>query len=308
MRSTDDVIFGVSGQTLRHLVRAGRPSAATYAVFAEDAGDDDDTPEWSGTATIDSVDTTIGQAAGVGQTNPATIVLTSATGVSVGRRYLISQAGVREWVYLVGLSGSTATASAPLQNAYGAGASFQGTEISATVDATWVADTDHLSDPSLPEPDYRVRWTVTVGGETRVYYTFFDLVRGAVGHNVTMHDVEARLWGSLDDLPIDHRADGGARIIDAAWADVQVELAAQGFNDAALRDAAVVDQLVLHRVRVLFCQNGYSPRSLPPDVALQAAIADYQRFLERHITGAARLAVATTSGAARKASPRLFYK
>ena len=44
MRSTADIAFGVTGQTLRHIVRAGRPTSATFEVFAADAGDDD-TPE-----------------------------------------------------------------------------------------------------------------------------------------------------------------------------------------------------------------------------------------------------------------------
>lgn len=306
MRSTDDIVFGVTGQSLRHLVRAGRPSAATYQVFGEDAGDDE-TPEWSGTATIDSVNTTLTAAAGVGQATPAVMTVDSASGISAGRRYLVAQAGVREWVYVVSVSGSTVTASAPLQNAYTAGATFQGTEVTAAVDATWVADSNNLSSPSTPAPDYRVRWAITVDGVVQVHYTFFDLVRGALGHNVTMHDVEARLWGSLDDLPVDHRADGGSRIIDAAWADVQVELGGQGINDGALRDAALVDQLVLHRVRLLFAQNGYAPRNIPPEVALKAARDDYQRFFERHFA-AGHVTSSTTSGARVRRTAALFYK
>lgn len=307
MRSTADVVFGVAGQTLRHRVMSGRPTSATYSVFALDAGDDD-TAEWSGTATVDPVATTLAAAAGVGQADPTALSLVSASSVTVGRRYLVSQHGRREWVRLIALDGVTAYAAAPLQNAYTAAATFVSCDLTAAVDATWVADEDHLGDPSDPDADYRVRWEILYGGATLVEYSFFDLARGAVGHGVTLDDVEARLWNVIADLPRDHRGDQGQRVIDAAWTDVQADLAAHRINDAALRDAALVDQLLLRRIRLQFAENGYFPRGLDPATALADARGEYQRYFERHIGAAPSVArVTTASGGVTKGRATRYW-
>lgn len=306
MRSTADIIFGVTGQLLRHRVRAGRPTSATFSVFADDAGDDDEA-EFSGTATVDAVSTALSAAAGVGEADPTAIPLTSAASVAVGRRYLISESGRREWTKIVALDGSTAYAPAPLQNAYTTSATFVGCDLTAAVDATWVADEGNLSDPSVPEPDYRARWEILIGGATQVAYTFFDLLRGAVDHGITIDDLEGRLWNVMSDLPVEHRADQGGRIIDAAWEDVQSDLAGNRVNDAALRDASIVDQLLMRKIRLTFAQNGHVPRGMPADVALADARAEYQRFFERMIAASSSVPIAkSTSGGARLVAPRLW--
>lgn len=302
MRSTADIIYGVTGQTLRHRVRAGRPTSATFEVFADSAGDDDE-PEFEGTATVDSVSTTLAAAAGVAATDPTALSLTSAASVAVGRRYLLSEDGRREWAQIVALDGSTAYAATPLANVYTTAATFVSTDITAAVDATWVADEANLSSPANPEPDYRIRWTITTSGVVAVAYTFFDLVRGAIDHGITMEDLRGRLWSIMDNLPTDARGDQGQLIIDAAWEDVQAELAAVRVNDAALRDAALVDQLLMKRIKLTFAENGQTP----PGMTYADVLADYQRFYERHVVAAPALAVAkSSSGATSTARPRLW--
>lgn len=298
MRATTDIVYGVTGQTLRHRVRTGRPTSATFAVYADDAGDDD-TAEFSGTATVDAVATTTAAAAGPGQTDPTLIEVTSAASIVAGRLYLISDDGQREWVCVVEIDGTDVYASAPLVNAYASGASFEGCDLTAAVDGTWVADSNNLSDPRTPDPAYRVQWTIAIAGATRVELTFFDLVRGGIGHGITMHDVEARLWNVLEDIPVAHRGDQGQRIIDAAWEDVQGLLAGQRVNDASIRDAALVDQLLLKQIRLTFAINGFAPRGMPADLAITLARDDLQRFFERHFV-AGQVPLATSSNAATK--------
>ncbi len=294
MRSTSDILFNVLSQTLRHRVRTSRPSSATFAVFADGTGDDG-AAEFSGTATVDSVSTTLAAAAGSAQLDQTAMSLTSAAGVTVGRRYLLSEVGRREWVQLVALDGTTAYAATPLANAYTTAAAFVSTDITAAIDATWVADESNLSDPSNPEPDYRIKWTITPSsGATEIAYTFFDLVRGSIDHNVTIEDVAARLWFTVDDLPIDHRLDQGARIIQGAWEDCQAELAAVGLNDAALRDAAMVDQFHMKRIALAFARNGKSPAGM----TYRDVLDDYERFYERHIAASAKVTRATSSSGA----------
>jgi hypothetical protein len=297
MRRSTDIIFNVTGQTLLHRVQQGRPTSATFAVFHENTTDDG-TPEWSGTATVENVDTTLDAAAGVGEADRTLISLAAGggTNVVVERRYRISQNGRSEWVLIVDKNGDDLVASAPLQNAYTSGADFEGTHITAAVDATWVADESHLSDMDA-SPDYRIRWAIVVAGATYIEHTFFDLVRGAIGHGITMHDLEDRFFNILDSLPINHRDNGGMRILDAAWRDVKAALSGAHINASALRDAELVDQLVIHRVRLTFAENGRRPSDMTPAEFLAYAADMYDRFFEQHFKLSSKVAVAGQSGA-----------
>lgn len=303
MRSTDDVIFAVLGQTLRHRVRAARPTSATFSVFADSVGDDG-TAEFSGTATVDSVSTTLSAGAGAATTDPTVVPLTSAVGVTVGRRYLLTEDGRREWVQVVALNGSTVYSAYPLANVYTTAATFVSTEISAAVDATWVIDAGRLSNAANPDPDYRIRWTIVTSGVTTIAYTFFDLVRGAVDHGITMDDLESRLWNVIDGLPIDHRVDQGRRVIESAWEDVKSDLAGNRINDAAIRDTSIVDQLLMRRIRLTFAENGHVPQGMTAREAIGYASDEYQRFFERNFAFSSNVPLAT--GPSSASTPTTF--
>ena len=312
MRSTSDIVFNVTGQTVLHRCQHGRPTVATYKVLEESASDDG-TVEFEGTATIENVNTTLAAAAGIGEEDRTLVSLTAGggTNITTGRRYLLEEGGLKEWILPVSKDGDDLVLSSPLLNAYTSAATVKGTHVSFTVDATWVADENNLkSNPSDPAPAYRVLWLLTVAGVQIVDYTFFDLVRGAVGHGVTLHDVEARFWSLLNDVPIDHRADQGARLLDAAWEDVKSDLAASHLNDAALRDAQLVDQLLIRRIRLMFAENGRRPSDFTPETFLDFARGEYQRFLEKHFLVASKVAraVDSGSGAAKTDTVRYFGK
>ena len=89
--------YNVTGQTLEFyppideiLSDSGPPSAAaTYSVFRGQQSNDD-TPILTGTATLDSVSTTVQDLPGPTAANRSSIQLTSGTGVAIGRRYLLT--------------------------------------------------------------------------------------------------------------------------------------------------------------------------------------------------------------------------
>ena len=85
-------------------------------------------------ATVDAVNTTLGSAAAAAAT---TVTVASATGIVVGRRYLVGNgtSAPREMVRVRGISGTTITLSRPLRSAQATGAGFVGTRLSLAVTA-----------------------------------------------------------------------------------------------------------------------------------------------------------------------------
>lgn len=119
------------------------------------------------TATVDTVNTTLSAAAAVDATS---VTLTSVSGVSARRHYVVSGAdGQREWVRVRAVNTSTrvVTLYEPVAAAYASGAAFYGTDITATVDGDSVDD--------LLE-GYEARWEFTVDGATEYGVTRFDAV------------------------------------------------------------------------------------------------------------------------------------
>jgi hypothetical protein len=186
----------------------------------------------------------------------------------------------------------------PLQNDYAAGATFQSTTLFAAIDtatspaygtgAAWLSLLQNLSDLIDTTPDFRVRWSVVVGGATVVLYTFFDVVRSAIAHGVDASDINARLPGFIDLLPIEYRAEDGRPLIDAAWSAVRADFAAMGVDVNAVRENEVVDELVILRTLRSLAEGGIAPPGMDKTLYLQRATENYNRFLERHFQGSLR--------------------
>jgi hypothetical protein len=297
MRRTTAILYGVTGQQLELLVRTGRPTAATFDVLAQYALDES-TKEFSGTATIDSPNTTLSGAAGPSQTDPQRLPLTSTTGlVAGGRRYLLSQNGLQEWHELVEIGSGYARTRNPLQNDFTTGATFQSTTLFAAVDSTWVANISKLSDLLDTTPDYRVRWSITVGSSTLIVYTYFDLVRIAVSHSVELADLDNAVPGIVDTMPIQYRAEQGRPLIDRAWSSVRADLVASMLDVNILRDDEVIDELVILRSLRALAEGGWAPSGVDKTLYLQTATTNYERFLERHIAVTLKHQTAQREGA-----------
>lgn len=256
--TTQDIQFGITGQSLILDCEDGRPASITDVQVWSASADDTSTEEaaTTGSAAVETnPNTTLSSAAGSG-VNPATLSVTSATGISVGRSYRLAAAGLYEDVTVLGVSGTTITLKQPLINDYASGATLKSCRATISVDSTWVADVSNVSPTWSPNPSYRVRWTVVdSAGATQVYDRYFDLVRYPARHGVTPPMVEARWPGWLDGLPIDCRADQGRSIIDRAFKALRFDLYGDNKADQAIRNAEMVAELTIVRAHLLAIED-----------------------------------------------------
>lgn len=148
------IAYGGGAATVRSVpLREGRAVAVASANYSiVDLRYSDDSAERalaSGAASVDTVSTTLSAAAG----RVRSITVTSATGIVVGRRYLLSSGGRSELVKVDGIDGNTLQLAAVLPSSFPSGATFRGVEIAATVPADAAADEDYIGQPVLA-----VRW------------------------------------------------------------------------------------------------------------------------------------------------------
>lgn len=282
MRSTTNIVYAISGQTLELRFMLGRPTSATFEVF-RDYADDTATAEFTGTATLTSPTTTLTAASGAGQTDPQKLNLTS-TSIVTGRRYLLSEASVREWVDPIQIASGYIRARYPLQNAYTTAATLASTTLTATVDATWIAMLTSIGNPKDPNPDYRVKWSVVYSGATYVVYSYFDVVRSVVAHQVDISDINDRAPGLMDSLPVEYEAEQGRPLIDAAWRAVHAKLASLGIDVDSFRDDSFVDELVVMKACQILAIGGWRPAGYQTISEYVAVTTDaFDRFIEQHV-------------------------
>jgi hypothetical protein len=308
VRIKTDILFGVTGQSITYRAMQGRPSSATCTVF-DDGTDDDGTAEFTVAATVDSVSTGITTSAGPSQADPTLFGVSTTAGFQVGRKYVLSEEGVREWVEVVEILASSVRVRYPLKNDFTVAAVIDGTTLSAVVDATWVASEDNLSDNGNPFPDYRARWEYVVGGVTYVSWSYFDVVRGIVAHEVDIADVTARQPGLHDSLPVDYVRDQGRAFVDSAWRAVRADFQSVGMDVAAVRDDEVIDELVILRCLWMFAESGWRPPQFDSATFVELKRTGYERFWEQHIKVTNKHPVAAGTGAnAERAAARPLWR
>lgn len=139
-----------------------RPSGAGTAVVRDVRGGQLEAV----TPTLDTVNTTLAASADAGA---LTLSLTSATGVSAGRRYLVGgpEGEGGEWVTVRSLSGTTATLVRRLQRARASAVTFVGTRLTFAVTTASTAS---------PGRNFRVEWTSPEGVVSAIP---FDVTRYA---------------------------------------------------------------------------------------------------------------------------------
>ena len=299
-RSTTDIVYNVTGQTVAHRFMKGRPTSATFSVFSDFAGDDD-TAEFTGTATVDSVSTTVDVACGASSADPQQVKLTATTNIELGRKYLLSEDSLTEWVEPIEVvSADSIRVRYPLRNDYTTAATFVGTTLTAAIDSTWVADDANLSDQMDANPSYRVKWSIVYSSATYVEYSFFDLVRATVTYQVDLNDLNDRAPGLVDSCPTEYRIEQGRPLLDAAWKSAKARLSAMKIDTDALRDDEITDELVILRALSILAEGGWRPLgwdSLSEYVALTRS--NYDRFIEQHFQVAQphKMATGTSGGA-----------
>lgn len=253
MISTQDILYAVTGQSLILDCPDGRPSSVTSVTVYEASADDTSQAETATTgsgAVETNPNTTVDVASGASESDPRKLYVTATTGCTVGRQYLLASGlGHNEWVEAADISsGDYVLLKHPLMNDYEVTAStLKSTRCSIGLDSTWVADQSNVSPAFAPNPRYRVRWVVPVGGVTKVYDRYFDLVRYAAQHGVTPLDVEDAHAGWLDALGPDDRKDQGRSVIEQAFNAVKFELYGDNKADQAIRNAELLAELVIEK-------------------------------------------------------------
>lgn len=260
-----EIILALAGQTFFYDPPEGRASGTpTVQVFAGGT-DDDGTAEsaTTGSASVDSVDTTISAAASIGDT---TLTLTSGTGVAKGRRYLLTDVdGNEEQVEVLGVNGTAIRLRQPLINAFANGSTFVGTRISIAVDTTWCGMKSKLTDASeTGGAGYRLRWAYTVASVATIGVSYADLVRYQAKNLVSPLDVDRLFPGWIDNLAIDYREDQGRALVDEAFRTIRIDALADAQLVRAIRDTQVLADLVIYRANVLAVQNNVVRGALDP--------------------------------------------
>lgn len=280
-RRTEDIVWNVTGQTLRYRVPQGRPTSATFQVFAESMGDDG-TAEFSGAAVVDSVNTTVSSSSGAAQADPRRLNVASVAGVVVGQKYLVTEGQRQEWIEPLEVGAAHLILRDRLMGDYTTAATVQGCDLTAAVDATWVADLANLSDLADPNPDYRVRWSIVISGVTHIAYSFFELVRAPRVLHVDLADLGARWPGLPEMLERADRLDQGRRILEAAWRIVRVELGGIRLNDTAVMEDERIDEAIILAARMVLAEGGIHPRAFTVGEYVKLTTEKLDRFLEQH--------------------------
>lgn len=153
--------YGAGAQTVRTVAldQRGQPArvaSATYAVVdLRYSADDSGHVLASGAATVDSVSTTTASATGRGAADPRAVTVASATGITVGRRYLLQKGGRAVVVQVAGIDGTTIRFASPVEVVMASGAAFLGLELSCSVPSAVCDEEDYLDNPDV----LALRWT-----------------------------------------------------------------------------------------------------------------------------------------------------
>lgn len=126
---SQQLIKGIGG-TVETYFLGTQPASCTATLYTGDGG-----LKLTASATVDSVSTTLSSTAAKGAT---TLALASATGVVVGRRYLVGTASASQPLEVVkvrDLTASTATLWGPTMAQHLSGAAFKGAKVTLTVPA-----------------------------------------------------------------------------------------------------------------------------------------------------------------------------
>jgi hypothetical protein len=249
MPATQDILFGITGQSLVFDAPEGRASSVVSSTVYESFSGDTSTAEGAttGSAAVDTNPaTTFDAASGDGQANPRKCNLTATTGIVVGRPYRATSAtGEVDIVEVTAIAAADyVIVREPLKNAYTSADTFVTTRIAHAIDSTWVAASDNLSPAFDPNPRYRWRLVYVVSSVTCVHDLYFDLVRYAGRHDVSPVDVDRRAPGWLDRLPDGYEEDQGRALIEEAYQAIKFDLYNFAIPDQSLRNREAVNELV----------------------------------------------------------------
>lgn len=282
--------YGLTGQVVEFYppeAAEGVPSAASCSVWRSSQSNDD-TAELTPTPTIDSVSLSVNGASG--HFNHAVsrrrIVLAATTGLATRRKYLVQNAtSQREVFKCVAISSSGtiyADAEHDLVHDYPLGSSVLGIRLYFTIDPTFIATESKLNDPDQP---YRLRWRYTIASIPREHWTYFDVVRVAKKHGVTVESFLGEwpsLWYQLDEEDKRLSAEG---LIASGWEQCETDLRLAGVDPNSLRDSGLLDVLVKESTLEVLGRRGEAPPGRDVEQFGREAAARYRRDFEKAVAG-----------------------
>lgn len=280
------LIYGLTGQLVEMyppeeiVVAEGAPTAAaTFKVWRGDQSNDD-TPIQTGSATLDSVATTVSVASGVSQTDRRKISLTALTGIDPRRAYCVANASEqRQVVTPFEVAAAHVTVENDLAFDYPITTStFKGLRQTFVIDAAFIALITNINTGERLAVPYRVQWTyATPASITRHLWTYFDVVRQAGQHSVTSKALEALF---PDSILMEWRAQRGSnfeRQLQAAWKQVVFDLTVCGIDVNTIRDGHVLDHLVELAFLWVVARAGLSPHGRVTETYVAQCREDYKQ-------------------------------
>jgi len=201
----------------------------------------------SPTPTLDAVNTTLAAAAAAGATS---VSVTSATGVTAGRRYLLggAEGAGGERVIVASVSGTTVTLARPLAAARASGAAFQSARVSVAVSTDCTASAAR---------QHRVEWTNPDTSEVEAYP--FDVPRYAPRTGLTsaeLLDADPALRARLPKgtwLPA---------LMDRAWSIILTDLAGTDRHPGGYAGVVELTEAHAYLVRALAAETDTTPEGI----------------------------------------------
>lgn len=306
------LVYGMVGQTVpfyppdAELVREGAPTAAaTYKVYAGTSSNDD-AVEFEGTATLDSVSTTVDAASGYTQTNRQRLYVAATTSISVGERYLVTNAGGQREVITVALIASAdyVDLEEPLTYDYASGATVKGIRHYFTVDSTFIADESNItvagSSALLGQslgtdtlaPPFRVEWRYTTGSTAQRTWTSLAVVRQVAKSRLTSEQLRGVMPDVLFLEWVVQRGQDFAPQLELAEGDTRLRARAAGFDPDAVRDPEAWDRMVLYAWVTAILRAQFLGGA-DVGLALEAARSDETIFFEKMLGTALRAFIDT---------------
>jgi hypothetical protein len=280
------VIFGLAGQTLRHVVPA-RVSSATYEITSLRVSQDDPSSRVlaSGAATVPAWTLTTDAVAGPSQPNNTRIPVVATAGPAIGETVVLTSSdGAFEGLTVETIeTDDYLEANSVLAGTYLAGSTVQSATITAAVPVALYDFEDALDD----QRPLRIEWTYTIGGAERRVSEPIQLTRqthATASTGPAMEYVRERWPGLAVNLGEGQTLEGLAR---TALERVELDLYKRGEDPAALMLGLQGKLLLAARIVLEAAIGGWSPGMRELDRFIDDARTDYTTQLEAATIGQA---------------------
>ncbi len=276
--------FGVASQLLAFEAPQGRPSGSGTVSIYDPRSSPTASPNPlvnAGTATLNSVTTTLNGSVNPLSSDPTSIPLASTTGILVGDHlWLTNAAGETEQIEVLGVTAAVVFSCWPVTLTHITGALCVSSKMtSPALSTAWVSDVANL------DADFYAIWSYTVAGISYRARTSFDLCRAAPQFRALSARVFER-WPGLKKFAFPDHPGGFEQIARAAFRDVANLLRLRGIDPAKFRGGYdLQDWLAEVRLSLLLAENGVSPNKRDIERFVDARTAEWGDLLAQFTNG-----------------------